>query len=318
MLTLINPKLKPGNHATINRSQYTVTHGYINGLGLPVAVVDRRGCSVIINPSSNMGFTGKLVITVFHSYVGGCQLNSLSHIQNSPELAKLWGDEHQGIKREFIYSYELEYSQIASKGWCYVDEMDVIVTTNFLSPGDVVHPRHLQSAADVLGGQKRGTLIDAYITGFPAGTIKHLQVGPAMVTIKSGSEDALGEKTLSVSTLDTNGAAITTVSGEAEVRKYIGDTLEEAKNLESARIAAKAIIAEKTKAIEDIRRRMEKSVGEASANISDALSNIERKLDYVDRISKVELEEEAMKRKTTADSLKYVSPISKLLVDVLG
>ena len=59
-------------------------------------------------------------------------------------------------------------------------------------------------------------------------------------------------------------------------------------------------------------------MGEASANINDALSNIERRLDYADRISKVELEEEALKRKTSADSLKYVSPISKLLMDVLG
>lgn len=318
MLTLIKPKLKPGNHATMNRSQYTVTHGYVNGLGLPVAVVDRRGCSVIINPSSNMGFTGKLVITVFHSYVGGCQLNSLSHIQNSPELAKLWGDEHQGIKRDFVYSYELDYSQLANKGWCYVDEMDVIVTTNFLSPGDVVHPRHIMPVADVLSGQKRGRLMDIFLTGYPPGTVRYMQVGPTTITVKAIGEDDPNEKKLHIYSFGGEGIICDVLNGDFEIRKYVGKSVEEAHNLESVRLAARSIESEKLKALEDIRRRLEKSVGEATANINDALSNIERRLDYADRISKVELEEEALKRKTSADSLKYVSPISKLLMDVLG
>lgn len=317
MLTLIEPKLKPGNQATMNRSQYTVTHGYINGLGLPVAIVDRRGCSVIINPSSNMGYTGKLVITVFHTYVGGCQLNSLSHIQNSPELAKLWGDEHQGIKRDFIYSYELEYSQIAQKGWCYVDEMDVIVNTNFLSPGDVVHPRHIRPVAEILGGQQRGCLMDIYLTGYPEGTVKYIQLGPNVIRLKSFGTEEEG-RTLKTHQIQDGKITTLVISGEAEINKYVADTPEGAKNLEAARIASKAIVTERVKVLEDMRKRLDKSVNEITENLKDAVANLERKLDYVDRVSKVEMEEEALRRKTSADSLKYVSPVSKLLLDLIG
>lgn len=317
MLTLIEPKLKPGNQATMNRSQYTVTHGYVNGLGLPVAIVDRRGCSVIINPSSNMGYTGKLVITVFHTYVGGCQLNSLSHIQNSPELAKLWGDEHQGIKRDFIYSYELDYSQIAQKGWCYVDEMDVIVNTNFLSPGDVIHPRHIRPVAEILGGQQRGCLMDIFLTGYPENTVRYMQVGPNIVRLKSyGPEEA--SRTLTIFQMFEGRITSSTITGDAAIDKYVSDTLEGAKNLEAALIASKAFSVERAKVLEDMRKRIDRSVNEVAGNLKDAIANVERKLDYHDRISKVELEEEALKRKTSADSLKYVSPISKLLMDLIG
>lgn len=317
MLTLINPKLKPGNHATMNRSQYTVTHGYINGLGLPVAVVDRRGCSVIINPSSNMGYTGKLVITVFHTYVGGCQLNSLSHIQNSPELAKLWGDEHQGIKKEFTYSYEVAYEELARKGWCYVDEMDVIVTTNFLSPGDVIHPRFIRPVAEVLEGQMRGCLMDIHLVGFPAGTVKYMQVGPNVIKLNTYHEEA--EKPgLNIVALNEGRISISSVWGLEDVNKYVADTPEAAKLLEGARLAEKSVSSERIKVMEEVRRKLEKSISEATTEINGALTNIDRRLDYVDRINKVELDEEALRRKTSADSLKYVSPVSKLLMDLLG
>lgn len=317
MLTLIKPKLKPGNHATMNRAQYTVTHGYINGLGLPVAVVDRRGVSIIINPTPNMGFTGKLTITVFHNYVGGCELNSLSHIQSSPELAKLWGDNHQGLKRDFTYSYEVDYGDVARKGWCYVDEMDIIVTTNFLSPGDVVHPRHIKPIEEILDGGRKGNLMDIFLTGYPEDAVKYTQVGPDVIRLRCFEPDA--EPSLMIVHFgDGEKFRLTKISDPRELNKYVANSAEEAKNLETTRVGSQSIKNEMLKATDEIRRRMDKAITEVSGELTDAIRNVDRRLDYVDRINKVELEEESLRRKTSADSLKYVSPISKLLVDMLG
>ena len=317
MLTLIKPKLKPGNHATMNRSQYTVTHGYVNGLGLPVAVVDRRGVSIIINPTPNMGFTGKLVITVFHNYVGGCELNSLSHIQSSPELAKLWGDNHQGLKRDFTYSYEVDYGDVARKGWCYVDEMDIIVTTNFLSPGDVVHPRNIKPIEEILDGSRKGNLMDIYLTGYPVDAVKYTQIGPDVVRLRCFEPDA--EPSLSIIHFSNgDGYKLTKISDPRELNKYVANSAEEAKSLDFLRVNSQAAKSEALKVADDVRRKLDKAITEVSGELTDAISNVDRKLDYVDRINKVELEEESLRRKTSADSLKYVSPISKLLMDVLG
>lgn len=159
--------------------------------------------------------------------------------------------------------------------------------------------------------------MDIFLTGYPPGTIKYLQVGPITIKVRTIGEES-NDKSLTIVSFDGDRMSTELITPHTEIMKYVGDTIPEARNLESTRGAIKSICGDRTKVLEEVRRKLEKSVGDATTNIDAALTNIERKLDYVDRINKVELEEEALRRKTTADSLKYVSPISKLLMDALG
>lgn len=317
MLTLAKPKLKPGNHATLNRAQYTVTHGYINGLGLPIAVVDRRGCSIIINPSSNMGYTGKLVITIYHTYAGPCQMNTLDSIQHSPELAKLWGDEHQGIKRDFIYSYELGYEDVAKKGWNYIDELDVVVTTDFLSPSNVRHPREVQEPSELLGATKRRQALEIWLSGLDADARRFIKVaGQTMMIPGNGTA---GEVILNISANSYAETPNAIKVSDPESLKYIVFINQEyADDLEGTARFRNKVLELAQKEVERRGKQLDRAVDAIIEAATEAVKDIDRSLDRYDRVVKSQIDEGSLRRKASVESLKYVNPLSGLLVDILG
>lgn len=316
MYKLIEPKLTPGSHSARNRAQYSMEHGYVNGLGLPIAVVDRTGHSIIIEPMRSQGYTGKLVISIYHQTASGCQLNALSSIQDNPKLAKAWG-ETEGLKNSFLFAYEVLYEQLATKGWCYIDELDIIISTNWSSQGQIRHPRFSIDSRVRLGERRKRAALDLWMIGNAGWEQGYLKVGSEVVRVPVVDDAEIPALHMGVGEYKLDKRNVV-VEGRVEVFKMMSLNATSAGDVDTTTTATERAYTDLAKgSIAYLKTILTKSEG-VTSQLGTYTSDIDRSLDRLERVNKNEYDEWSHRSKLTADNLKLVSPVTKLLTDIIG
>lgn len=316
MLKTISPTLTPGCPTTRNKSQYTKESNYVNGLGLPIAIVDRSGNSTIIGPTTSQGYTGKLTISIFHQTLGGSQLNALSSIQDNPQLAEIWG-KTTGVKDTFLFAYEVYYEQLAKHGWFYIDDLDIIVSTNWSSHGQVRHPRFDQDPRDRLGKRTKKTAIDLWIEGDTDWEASFIRIGNQAANIPNVSETF--EANMQIAFSEYQQADRVSISrGKIEILKQVALKPQQVVGHGDDLIANNKAGTECQKELFGKLKTFAGKSGEILTGLANVYNNVDRLLDVEERADKLTQDGATFQAKLAADNIKLVSPVVKVLTELIG
>ncbi len=299
--------------AAFNRSQYISEVGYINGLGCPIAIIDRRGISAVIPPTRANGFSGKLIVSYNNTMISNGGINSLSSIHQEPELAKRWGETSR-FNGKFAYEYIITYDQLREQDWYYDDRLDLLISMHYNSLVMPDLPRSqvrelLESIASYGTG---GVMLSAKIVGNWHCDVGYIAAGALSLTVPVDRTPNPPALVMTVVTNQTDIKTHTTTNVE-EIKKIVSDVPPVILSEEHLR----AQMALDEKCAKETVALLKNNIEEVLTGYKAVFEDIGRLLDLHERLEGVESDVVSNRRKSYAELLKVYSGLTGIIKTVL-
>lgn len=296
-----------------NRSQYTSEVGYVNGLGCPVAIVDRRGVSCVIPPTRAGGFSGKLIVSYMNTMIGSGSVNSLSSIHQEPELAKRWAETSR-FNGKFNYEYVITYDQLKGEGWYYDDRLDLLISIHYNTLTIPDLPRNqirdiLESIAMYGSG---GVMLSAKIVGRWHTNVGYIAAGALSLTVPVEDCDQTPALVMTVVTNETDVKTHTTTNRE-EIKKIVSDNPPIILTDEHL----KSQIALDEKCAKETMTLLKSNIEEVLSGYRAVFEDIGRLLDLHERLEGVESDISSNRRKSYSELLKVYGGLTSIIKTVI-